>query len=83
MNKIIEKGNSIGLELTQFMHPNIQIVEEIIASAAIDSGLDKDIKKEMRVADLVAISEIDDDFKKESQIIYDRKKQKTSIPQLN
>lgn len=76
VNKIIEKGNSIGLELTQFMHPNIQIVEEIIASAAIDSGLDKDIKKEMRVADLVAISEIDDDFKKESQIIYDRKKTK-------
>ena len=45
VNKVIEKANSIGLESTQFTHPNLQLVEEIIQQATKDAGINKDIKK--------------------------------------
>ena len=53
VNKIIENANSIGLELTQFTHPNIQLVEGIIQKAAIDAGIKKDIKKNIKTANLI------------------------------
>ena len=74
INKITESANSIGLELTQFVHPNLGIIEEIISSSARDAGINKNIKKDLRVADLNALSEIDDAFKKSSELIYERKK---------
>ncbi len=39
VNKVIETGNSIGLELTQFRHSNLQLVEEIIYKASKDAGI--------------------------------------------
>ena len=45
VNKIIETKNEIGIELTQFSHPNLDIIEEIIKSASYDAGIDKPIKK--------------------------------------
>jgi hypothetical protein len=74
INKITESANSIGLELTQFVHPNLGIIEEIISSSAKDAGINKNIKKDLKVADLNALSEIDDAFKKSSKLIYERKK---------
>ena len=74
VNKIIETSDAIGLELTQFIHPNINIVEEIIASAKFDAGIQKDIKKDIRIADLRAISEYDENFESSSKTIYQRKK---------
>jgi hypothetical protein len=74
INKITESANSIGLELTQFVHPNLGIIEEIISSSAKDAGINKNIKKDLKVADLNALSEIDDAFKKSSELIYERKK---------
>ena len=62
VNKIIEKSNTIGSELTQFIHPNIQIIEEIIQTAKIESGIDADIKKDIRVANLRAYTEIEDNL---------------------
>ena len=73
VNKIIEKSNTIGLELTQFIHPNIQIIEEIIQTAKIESGIDADIKKDIRVANLRAYTEIEDNLYQGSKIIYQRK----------
>lgn len=74
INKITESANSIGLELTQFVHPNLGIIEEIISSSARDAGISKNIKKDIRVADLNAYSEIDAAFKQSSKLIYERKK---------
>lgn len=74
VNKIIETSNSIGLELTQFTHPNLNIIEEIIDSALIDSGIDKEVKKELKIADLQAMTEFDDSFEKDASIVYERKK---------
>jgi hypothetical protein len=72
VNKIIEKNNTIGLQLTQFIHPNIQIIEEIIQTAKIESGIDADIKKDIRVANLRAYTEIEEDLYENSKIMYQR-----------
>ena len=74
VNKIIESSESIGLELTQFTHSNLNIIEEIIKSASIDSGIDKNIKTDLRIADLQAQSNFDEDFLKRSKLIYERNK---------
>ena len=76
VNKISETTSSIGVELTQFVHPNIGLIEEIISSAAIDAGINKNIKKDLKIADLKAVSEIDSEFIKNSDLIYERKKTK-------
>ncbi len=72
VNKIIEKSNSIGLELTQFKHSNLQLVEEIIYRASKDAGIKKDVKKNLKVADLSAYSEFNDDFEDGGDLIYER-----------
>ena len=72
VNKISETANSLGLELTQFIHPNFNLVEDIIAQASIDAGIKKNIKKDLKIADLTAISEIDDVFEKSAKTIYER-----------
>ena len=74
VNKISETTSSIGLELTQFVHPNIVLIEEIISSAAMDAGINKNIKKDLKIADLNAVSEIDTDHEINSNLIYERKK---------
>ena len=85
VNKIIENDNAVGIELTQFMHSNLDIVEDIIKKASIDAGIKKEIKKDLRIADLQGISEYDSDFEKNSTLIYERpKKQKfTTNTSLN
>jgi len=77
VNKISETSGSVGVELTQFVHPNLGLIEEIISSAAADAGINKNIKKDLKIADLKAVSEIDDNFEKNSKLIYDRKKTKS------
>ena len=77
VNKISETTSSIGVELTQFVHPSIGIIEEIISSAATDAGINKNIKKDLKIADLNAVSEIDSEFIKNSDLIYERKKTKS------
>jgi len=72
VNKITETASSLGLELTQFIHPNFNLVEDIITQASIDAGIEKNIKKDLKIADLTAISEIDDVFEKSAKTIYER-----------
>ena len=73
VDKIIESSNAIGLELTQFSHPNLDVIENIIRSASFDAGIDKPIKKELKVANLQGISEYDKGFENNSLLIYQRK----------
>ena len=83
VNKIIETSSEIGLELTQFSHPNLDIVEEIIKTASLDAGISKPIKKELRVANLQAMSEYDNEFEKNSSLIYQRNKKKSFNTKTN
>jgi hypothetical protein len=72
VDSIIETPDFIGLELTQFTHPNLDIVEQIIDFSAYDAGIDKEIKKELKVANLRGISEIDEESKRNAELIYQR-----------
>ena len=73
VNKIIESADAIGLELTQFTHSNLDIIEEIIKSASIDSGVNKEIKTDLRIANLQTKTDFDEDFLNNSKILYERK----------
>ncbi len=72
VQKISETSRSIGLELTQFIHPNLNLVEEIIKEASRDAGIEKNIKKNIKIADLNAINEIDNAFQRSAKTIYER-----------
>mgnify|MGYP001254289035 CR=1 FL=1 len=72
VNKISETSRNIGLELTQFIHPNLNLVEQIISEASQKSGINKPIKTNIEIASLKAVSEIDDAFIANSKIIYER-----------
>lgn len=73
VNKITETSRSLGLELSQFVHADIALVEQIIKEASRDSGINKNIKKDIKIADLVAVKEIDESFNRNAKIIYQRK----------
>jgi len=74
VNKIFEGAESIGIELTQFAHPNLQLVEQIIKSSTKDAQIDKGIKTELKIANLTAVSDIEREFFDSAEVIYERKK---------
>ncbi len=74
VNRIIETSDAIGIELTQFTHPNLNVIEEIILEAKFNSGISKDIKKDLRIANLRALSEYDKAFESNAKLIYERKR---------
>ena len=79
VNKITETTKSIGLELTQYVHPDLKVVEQIIQQAKTNAGIKKEIKTDLKVAGLTAVSEIDEDFKKNARTIYQRKSLKNIV----
>ena len=83
VNKIIETPKEIGLELTQFLHPNLDIIEDIILSASYDAGIDKPIKKELRVANLLGTSEYNKEFERNSLLIYQRNSKRSFNTKTN
>ena len=83
INKIIETPKAIGLELTQFTHPNLDIVEEIIRSASYDAGVDKPVKINLRVANLQGVSEYNKEFENNSLLIYQRKSKRSFNTKTN
>ena len=72
VKKITETSSSIGLELTQFIHPDLNLVEQIISEASRNSGINKDIVTDIEIANLKGISDIDDTFRRNAETIYER-----------
>mgnify|MGYP001259640371 FL=1 len=72
VKKITETSKTIGLELTQFIHPNLNLVEEIISEASKKSGINKAIITDIEIANLKAVSEINDVFRINAKTIYER-----------
>ena len=83
VNKIIESPKAIGLELTQFIHPNLDIVEEIIRSASYDADINMPIKKELRIANLQGVSEYNKEFQQNSLLIYQRSSKRSFNTKTN
>lgn len=77
VNRISQTARSLGLELTQFIHSDMLLVEEIIKEAKKDSGIDKSIKTNIKIANLDAINEIDELFQRNAKTIYERETKRT------
>ena len=76
VKKLTENADSIGLQLTQFVHPNLKVVEDIINQSARDAGIKKQIKKDIEIANLLAVSELDDAYEATAKTIYERRSKK-------
>ena len=77
VDKIVETPDFIGVELTQFRHPSLDIIDEIIRNASVDAGIKKEVKKDLRIANLKAKTDFNEDFERNSQLIYERKTNRT------
>ena len=75
VNKIIKKGKIIGVDITQFIHPNVNVINEIIDNAKSDSSLTEEVLVNYKM-DLSVIENYDNSFEEESEQIYIRNKQK-------
>ena len=76
VDKIFEDSSQIGVQMNQFRHPNIDIIDEIIRRASIDAGIVKPIKKDLRIADLKAKTEYDEAFQEKANLIYQKQVKK-------
>ena len=76
VNKILEGADQIGIEMSQFVHPNLDIINEIIRRASFNAGLEKPVKTDLRIADLKARSEYDEAFERRAKLIYQRQAKK-------
>ena len=74
VNRLVESGENIGLEITQFQHPNLDTVKEVISIAKNVAGIDKDIQTDMKIVDLNAFQEVDQDIFNNGKVLYERKK---------
>ena len=72
VNKIVETPDFLALEITQFAHPNLDVIEEIISFASYDANIDKVIKKELKVANLSGLKEYNSESVQNAKLIYER-----------
>ncbi len=73
VNKIVEGSEKIGLEITQFQHPSMKIIDNIIDNAKADSNIQKDISTNYKIADLTALETFDEKSFKNPTLIYEKK----------
>jgi hypothetical protein len=79
VDKILENDNSLAIELTQFQHPSLEILNSIVASAAADSKIKKTVLKTYKIADLEVYSELNPEYEKNSKLLFNRTPQRTFI----
>tara|TARA_B100001989_G_scaffold37351_1_gene22439 strand:+ start:51294 stop:53249 length:1956 start_codon:yes stop_codon:yes gene_type:complete len=74
VNKIVEGSKKIGLEISQFQHPSLQIVDEIIKKAKKDSKINKEINTNYKIANLDALETFQDNSFENPRLIYKKGK---------
>ena len=67
INEIFEDSDTVGVEVMQFSHPSLDIIEEIIMTAKGESGINKDIKVNYTIHGLNAEDQFDQAFKNRSK----------------
>tara|TARA_B100000927_G_scaffold175988_1_gene141812 strand:+ start:22785 stop:24743 length:1959 start_codon:yes stop_codon:yes gene_type:complete len=76
VSKILEGADQIGIQISQFRHPNLDVIDEIIREASNNAGLSKPVKANLTIADLKARTGFDESFEKNSNLIYQRQAKK-------
>ena len=76
VNKILKKCNALGVDVTQFNHGNINVINEIISKAKTESDLEEEVLINYKIVDLNVIQNFDSDFEDNSKQIFFRNPQK-------
>ncbi len=74
VNRIVESADKIGIEITQFQHPTLEIINEIILGSKNSSDIKKEIKVDYRTLDMQVQSDFTEDLEQSPSLIYERKK---------
>jgi hypothetical protein len=74
VSRISETSRSLGLELSQVIHPDLNLVRDIIATSVDNAGIDKSIKTNIEIAKLRGVTELDDSFNEDALVIYEKRK---------
>ena len=74
VSRISETSRSLGLELSQVIHPDLNLVRDIISTSVDNAGIDKSIKTNIEIANFRGVTELDDSFNKDARIIYEKRK---------
>ena len=76
VNKIYKSEDLVGIEVTQFAHPNLETIDQIINKAKEFSDLDEEILINYRIVDLKADQNFDENIFDENNLIYKRSKKR-------
>ena len=76
VNKIKENNTSIELELTQFQHPSLEVLNSVVDSSLAENNINKKVYKNYKIADLDVYSEFNEDNLQNSNLIYERASKK-------
>ena len=60
VNKIVKLKDSIGVELTQYAHPSLEIIKDVIFQSASDAGIDDELKTNLKIANYQVINDFDE-----------------------
>lgn len=70
VNKIIKNGKVLGVDITQFTHKNIDVINEIIDQAKTDSNVTEEVLINYKIVDLDVVGNYDNSFEDSSEQIY-------------
>lgn len=70
VKKIIEDRTKIGIEVSQFTHPSLEIMEEIIYTATKNSQLKKEVTVDYVTANLKVSSNIQSELEDDAVTVY-------------
>jgi hypothetical protein len=70
VNKIIKNGKVLGVDITQFTHKNIDVINEIIDQAKTDSDVTEEVLINYKIVDLDVVGNYDNSFEDSSEQIY-------------
>ena len=74
VNKIYRTDDLVGLEVTQFAHPNLDTIEQIIYQAKESSDLDEEVLINYSIVDLKAAQNFEENLFNKNELIYSRNK---------
>ena len=77
VNKVIKKGDKLGIETTQFSNQGLQLIKQIIEDSKVNSGIEEEILINYKTVDLDVIKDFDRSFEDGSIPIYQRDKRRS------
>lgn len=72
VKQIVEKDRKIGIQVTQFSHPSLDIIEEIIMTAKAENNIEEEVITNYEIVNLKAVENFDQSFEDGAKVIFKR-----------